>query len=99
MTAAYLAAWAWNAHWDRLADELNATKADDRASTPMDLLALGRASAIVAAMLALITSYQVLLLVGACLVLAWAYSAPPLRWKRWPGLATATLGLLSVLSL
>ena len=60
---------------------------------------LGWAAAGVALVLALVVSYHVFLLLIACVFLAWAYSVPPLRLKRWPLLATGTLATLTVLSL
>ncbi len=111
MVGAYLAAWAWNAHYDREGDRLNAagTKAteanrcaaqeDGPGEVECDLEKIAWAAAAAAAVVALMVSYQVFLLVGACLILAWAYSVPPLRLKRWPLISSGTLALLSVLSL
>lgn len=102
MVAAYVAAWGWNARYDHTGDRINAAGTSGGAA-PSDLRqdgeCLGWAAAVVAVALALVVSYHVFLLVVSCIFLAWAYSVPPLRLKRWPLLATGTLATLSVLSL
>ncbi len=97
MVCAFLAALLWNDLHDRDTDRINAP---GRPVVHGDLSpeAAGRAAAACAAgavFLALCVSYPAFLLMLGCLFLAWAYSAPPLRLKRFPLLATATLAALS----
>lgn len=109
MLAAYLAALAWNARFDRAADAINSPERpwvsapegpdDPPAFGDLFLERTARGSALVAVFLAVSVGYPALLLVLACLFLGWLYSAPPLRTKRVPLLATFTLALLTVLSL
>ncbi len=109
MVAAYVAALAWNAHFDRAADAINSPGRPWASSHEggNDSAAIGDSilertaggSALVAVFLAASVSYAALLLVLACLFLSWVYSAPPLRTKRVPLLSTLTLALLTVLSL
>lgn len=100
VAAAVLAAVAWNDLHDRDADRIN----DPRRLLVSGLLQPSEARrwAVVcccfALYLAWIVSYPALLLVSACLLLAWLYSAPPLRLKRVPGVATATLAMLTLLA-
>lgn len=101
MVAAFLAALLWNARHDREADRINAPGRPNAADALSDATArsLGAVCAALALFLALCVGYTPFLLMTAVLLLAWFYSAPPVRTKRWPGVATLTLGLLSLLSL
>jgi 4-hydroxybenzoate polyprenyltransferase len=98
MVAAFLAALAWNDLHDRDADAVNAPERPVASGLipPACAARAAVACATTAFFLALCVSYPAALLVLAVLLLAWAYSAPPLRLKRIPGIATATLGLLAV---
>lgn len=100
MLAAVLAAICWNDAFDREADRINGSTRPVAAGAidPAAILRLARAFAAVAAFLALLVSYPAFLLLLACLALSWAYSAPPLRLKRIPLIATGALGTLTVLS-
>jgi 4-hydroxybenzoate polyprenyltransferase len=98
MVAAFLAALAWNDLHDRAADQVNAPQRPV-ASGAIPTAWAARAATVCAAaafFLALCVSYFAALLVLTVLLLAWAYSAPPLRLKRIPGIATATLALLAL---
>lgn len=100
MVAAVLAAIAWNDLHDRPADRIN----DPRRPLVSGLLQpeqarrWAAACSAIALYLAWLVSYPALLLMSACLLVSWLYSAPPLRLKRVMGVATATLALLTVLS-
>jgi len=101
MVSAYGAALLWNDRHDRAADAINdpgrplvTGLVDDRRAR-----AFAWACAAVAGWLALMVGYPTFLLMVACLLLAYLYSTPPLRLKRWPLVATLALGVLSLLSL
>jgi 4-hydroxybenzoate polyprenyltransferase len=101
MVAAFLAALLWNDLHDREADRINEPgrrRALGVLSDP-EARSLAFVAASLALFLALAVGYAPFLLMTAVLLLAWLYSAPPVRTKRWPGAATLTLGLLSLLSL
>ncbi len=100
LIAAFVASVLWNDVSDRRADAV----IHPERPVPRGLLAVDEArrwalaAATVAVVLALVVSYHTALIVGACLVLSWLYSSPPVRLKRVPVLATLTLAILSVLS-
>ncbi len=100
MLCAVLAAICWNDAYDREADRINGSMRPVAAGSvePAAVLRLARLWAVAAAFLALLVSYSTFLLLLGCLTASWAYSAPPLRLKRIPVVATGTLGLLTVLS-
>ncbi len=101
MAAAYLAALVWNDLHDREADRINEPHRRRAVGVLSEATARGLAviAAALALFLALCVGYVPFLLMTAVLLLAWLYSAPPVRAKRWPGVATLTLGFLSTLSL
>ena len=101
MAVAFLAALLWNHRHDCEADRINDPGRPRAAGALTDAGAhsLSIVSAMLALFLALCVGYAPFLLMTAVLLLAWLYSAPPVRTKRWPGLSTLTLGLLSLLSL
>jgi len=100
MVSAVLAAIAWNDLHDSGADRIN----DPGRPLVSGLLEHGHVRTWagvccgIALYLAWIVSYPALLLMSACLLLSWLYSAPPLRLKRIPGISTATLAALTALS-
>ncbi len=100
LAAAYLAALAWNDLHDRDADRINDPHSPlvNGRLTEGAVSATGTVSAFVALFLALCVGYAPFLLMIVCLFLAWVYSAPPLRLKRWPIVATLALAVLSLLS-
>ncbi len=101
MAAAFLAAVCWNDLGDRQADAVNqpSRPLPVGAVSPPALETLAWLASALSAWLALAAGYACFLLVCACLLLAWLYSRPPARLKRWPGSATFTLALLSALSM
>ncbi len=98
MVAAFVAALAWNDLHDREADAVNAPRRPVACGliAPAAAARAALACAGAAFFLSLCVSYPAALLVLAVLLQAWAYSAPPLRLKRFPGVATATLGALAL---
>ena len=100
MVCAFLAALLWNDQHDLEGDRINqctrplATGLLSATQTAR----IGLTCAAAAALLALTVSYHALLVISGILFLAWGYSAPPLRLKRWPGIATLTLAVLSIAS-
>lgn len=100
MIGAFLAALMWNDQHDLAGDRINRSQrplALGRLTVPQ-VARIGAVSAWISALLALAVSYHALLIMSGILFLAWAYSAPPLRLKRWPLVATLTLAVLSILS-
>ncbi len=100
LVGAFLAALWWNQRWDEKADRLNRHRSP-LVEGGIDPAALARAAwgaAAAALLLALLVSYQAFLLMIPCLILCRLYSAPPVRLKRWPLVATLTLGVLSLIS-
>lgn len=100
MLAAVLAAMCWNDLADVEGDRISEPRRPLPGGllTPAQISAAGKALAAGALFLALCVSYVAFLIVLACLLLAAAYSIPPLRLKRLPFVATAALAGLSVLS-
>ncbi|MDY0109179.1 MAG: UbiA family prenyltransferase [Candidatus Krumholzibacteria bacterium] len=100
VAAAVLAAVAWNDLHDCDADRINdpCRPLVSGLLQPAAARRWAAAGCAIALYVAWIVSYPALLLVSACLLLAWLYSAPPLRLKRAPGIATAALALLTALA-
>lgn len=101
VTAAFVAAVCWNDLGDLRADGINLPGRPLPAGriTAREMEHLGAVAALLALWLSLSAGYASFLLVAACLALAWLYSRPPMRLKRWPLAATFTLALLSVTSM
>ncbi|MBD3237281.1 MAG: hypothetical protein GF330_11290, partial [Candidatus Eisenbacteria bacterium] len=99
--AAFLAARLWNDGSDLAADRINEPSRPlvRGVLTAEETRRWASISAAAALSLALCVGYHHLLLMLGCLLLAGAYSVPPLRLKRWPLVATFSLALLSLISL
>ncbi len=101
MVCAFFASLFWNDLNDCEADAVN----EPHRPLPQgvfesrDASTYARAAAGLALFLSLCVSYHAFLLMIACLFLAWLYSCPPVRLKRWPFVATFTLAILSLISL
>lgn len=101
LAAAFTAALLWNDLHDLACDRWNAPArpVPSRSLSEERARSLAAAAAGVALFLAFCVGHTPGLLMLGCLWLAWLYSAPPVRLKRWPGAATFTLALLSLISL